>query len=83
MLGTQIRGGHLRGRVDERARARLGRWGVATVPSSAERIGLPDVAYRPLRNLAGDVDVLTLSRPDELAGPVRGFVRTCERLAGA
>ncbi|MEU6844655.1 LysR substrate-binding domain-containing protein [Streptomyces sp. NPDC046716] len=57
--------------------------GVAVVPAATERIGLPDLVYRPLRDMAADVEVLTLSRPDELAGPVRAFVRSWHRGEGA
>ncbi|MCX5535798.1 LysR substrate-binding domain-containing protein [Streptomyces sp. NBC_00006] len=56
--------------------------GVAVVPAAAERIGLRDLVYRPLRDMAADVDVVTLSRPDEIAGAVRAFVRSCDRAAG-
>lgn len=55
-------------------RARAG-VGVAVVPAATERIGLPDLVYLPLRDIAADVEVMTLSRPDELAGPVRALVR--------
>ncbi|WP_405010013.1 LysR substrate-binding domain-containing protein [Kitasatospora sp. NBC_01539] len=51
--------------------------GVAVVPAAAERIGLPDVVFRPLRGMAAEVDVVLLGRPDDLAGPVRAFVRSC------
>ncbi|MFB7421022.1 LysR substrate-binding domain-containing protein [Streptomyces sp. NPDC056210] len=56
--------------------------GVAVVPAAAERIRLPDLVHRPLRDTS-DVDVMTLSRPDELAGSVRAFVRSCDRAAEA
>ncbi|MFF7331998.1 LysR substrate-binding domain-containing protein [Streptomyces sp. NPDC090306] len=48
--------------------------GVAVVPGAAECIGLPGIVYRPLRDAAFDVEVVTLHRADELAGPVRAFV---------
>ncbi|WP_405774146.1 LysR substrate-binding domain-containing protein [Streptomyces sp. NBC_00859] len=57
--------------------------GVAVVPAAAERIGLPDIVYRPLRGMAAEVDVVTLSRPDEIGGPVRAFVSSSGRAAGA
>ncbi|MFJ8799307.1 hypothetical protein [Streptomyces sp. NPDC102487] len=49
---------------------------MAVVLAATERIGLSDLVYRPLRDMAADVEVMTLSRPDELAGPVRAFVRS-------
>ncbi|NDZ79279.1 LysR family transcriptional regulator [Streptomyces sp. SID10853] len=55
--------------------------GVAVVPTATERIGLPDLVYRPLRDMAADVEVVTLSRPDELAGAVRAFVSSWGRTA--
>ncbi|MEW2164541.1 LysR substrate-binding domain-containing protein [Streptomyces sp. NPDC007084] len=53
--------------------------GVAVVPTAAHRIAVPDVVYRPLRDTAADVQVVTLSRADELAGPVRAFVSSLDR----
>lgn len=47
--------------------------GVAVLPASTERFAMPGLAYRPLRGAAG-VDVLTVTRPDELSGPVRAFL---------
>jgi DNA-binding transcriptional LysR family regulator len=47
--------------------------GVAVLPASTERFTLPGLTYRPLRGAAG-VDVLTVTRPDELSGPVRAFL---------
>ncbi|MFE6886810.1 LysR substrate-binding domain-containing protein [Streptomyces sp. NPDC057694] len=55
--------------------------GVALVPAATERIGLPEIVFRPLRDLAADVEVVRLSRPDELAGPVRAFVGSWDRTA--
>ncbi|MFD3563764.1 LysR substrate-binding domain-containing protein [Streptomyces sp. NPDC058686] len=55
--------------------------GVAVVPAATERIGLPEIVYRPLRDMAADVEVVRLSRPDELAGPVRAFVSSWDRAA--
>ncbi|MFC8231348.1 LysR substrate-binding domain-containing protein [Streptomyces sp. NPDC057287] len=51
--------------------------GVALVPAAAERIALPGLVYRPLRDMAAEVEVVTLGRPDELSGSVRAFVRSC------
>ncbi|MDO0924176.1 LysR substrate-binding domain-containing protein [Streptomyces sp. TG1A-8] len=48
--------------------------GVAVVPTVTKRIALPDIAYRPLHTTATGVDVVTISRPDELSGPVRAFL---------
>ncbi|MFQ6142058.1 LysR substrate-binding domain-containing protein [Streptomyces seoulensis] len=48
--------------------------GVAVVPTATERVTLPDLAYRPLRGTLAGVDVVTISRPDELSGPVRAFL---------
>ncbi|OIJ97349.1 LysR family transcriptional regulator [Streptomyces monashensis] len=47
--------------------------GVAVVPTATERITLPEITYRPMRD-GGGPDVVTLSRPDELSGPVRTFI---------
>lgn len=57
--------------------------GVAVVPAATERVGLPDIVYRPLRDMEVDLEVVTLSRPDELGGPVRAFVRSWDRAVGA
>ncbi|MFJ9054744.1 LysR substrate-binding domain-containing protein [Streptomyces sp. NPDC102409] len=51
--------------------------GVALVPAASERITLPELVHRPLQGLATDVEVMRLSRPDELSGSVRAFVRSC------
>ncbi|MFF5075445.1 LysR substrate-binding domain-containing protein [Actinoplanes sp. NPDC000266] len=48
--------------------------GVAVVPALTERIALPELVYRPLTGVIGGVDVMTISRPDELSGPVRAFL---------
>ncbi|MFF0584361.1 LysR substrate-binding domain-containing protein [Streptomyces sp. NPDC003781] len=50
--------------------------GVAVVPAPTERITLPDITYRPLHATPTGLDVVTLSRPDELSGPVRAFLGT-------
>ncbi len=39
----------------------------------------PDLVYRPLRGTAAGIDVVTISRPDELSGPVLAFL---DRSAG-
>jgi len=57
--------------------------GVAVMPAAAEYIDLPDIIYRPPRDMAAEVDVVMLSRGDERAGPVREFLRSCDRAAGA
>ncbi|MFD7921297.1 hypothetical protein ACFV3R_18970 [Streptomyces sp. NPDC059740] len=48
---------------------------MAVLPTATERITLPDLAYRPLRDTADRLEVVTVSRPNELAGPVRAFLR--------
>ena len=48
--------------------------GVAIVPAATERITLPDIVYRPLADVAAGPNMVTLSRPDELSGPVRAFL---------
>lgn len=48
--------------------------GVAVVPAATERVGLPEIVYWPLRDMVADVEVVRLSRPDELAAPARAFV---------
>ncbi|MFJ6530547.1 LysR substrate-binding domain-containing protein [Streptomyces longwoodensis] len=50
--------------------------GVAVVPTPTERIALPDITYRPLHATSTGLDVVTLNRSDELAGPVRAFLST-------
>ena len=48
--------------------------GVAIVPAATERITLPDIVYRPLADMAAGPNMVTVSRPDELSGPVRAFL---------
>ncbi|GAA3311108.1 hypothetical protein [Streptomyces cinereospinus] len=48
--------------------------GVAVVPKPTERIALPEITHRPLRGAAPGPHVVTISRPDELSGPVRTFL---------
>jgi DNA-binding transcriptional LysR family regulator len=51
--------------------------GVAVVPAVTERIALPEIAYLPLRGSRTGLDILLISRPGELSGPVRAFVDCC------
>ena len=48
--------------------------GVAIVPTATGAITLPDIVYRPLDDVAAGPDMVTISRPDELSGPVRAFL---------
>ncbi|MFB7652484.1 MULTISPECIES: LysR family transcriptional regulator [unclassified Streptomyces] len=47
--------------------------GVAVVPAATERIGLPEITYRPLNGPVARLDVMLISRSDELSGAVRAF----------
>ncbi|WP_217165504.1 LysR substrate-binding domain-containing protein [Streptomyces sp. AC512_CC834] len=48
--------------------------GVAVVPAATARVDLPDLTYRPLDESISGPDLLTISRADELSGPVRAFL---------
>ncbi|MBE9373863.1 LysR family transcriptional regulator [Saccharopolyspora sp. HNM0983] len=48
--------------------------GVALVPAATERIALPGIAYRPVRDTVSALTVVTVSRPDETSGPVRAYL---------
>ncbi|MHA6761426.1 LysR substrate-binding domain-containing protein [Streptacidiphilus sp. PAMC 29251] len=51
--------------------------GVAIVPTVTGLIALPDITYLPLRGAGTGLDIMLISRPDELSGPVRAFVHCC------
>ncbi|CAM5611883.1 LysR substrate-binding domain-containing protein [Streptomyces griseorubiginosus] len=55
--------------------------GVAVVPTPTQYIALPDITYRPLHATPTGLNVVTLSRPDELSGPVRAFLGQASRAA--
>ncbi|MFG3101168.1 LysR substrate-binding domain-containing protein [Streptomyces sp. NPDC048182] len=48
--------------------------GVALVPTATERITLPDLTYRPLRDAPTGPDVLVVGRQDETSGAVRAYL---------
>jgi hypothetical protein len=48
--------------------------GVAVVPAPTECVTLPELVYRPLDDALSSVELMTISRPDELSGPVRAFL---------
>ncbi|MFJ5774621.1 LysR substrate-binding domain-containing protein [Streptomyces sp. NPDC093094] len=48
--------------------------GVAVVPTATQRIALPEIVHRPLHGPDSGPRVVTISRSDELSGPVRAFL---------
>ncbi|MGW0854413.1 LysR family transcriptional regulator [Streptomyces sp. NPDC002690] len=50
--------------------------GVALVPTAIERITLPGLVHRPLRDAPAGPDLLVLGRHDETSGAVRAYLDT-------